>query len=229
MKVTDVMSSVLVTAAPETPFKDVIEQLVHAGVSSLPVIGPDGQLLGLITEADLISKEAYDGRRHRALALLADIVSGRDHHWVTKAAGSAAADVMTRHVVCCAPEDDIRSAARLMLEHGVKRLPVVEDGKLVGIVSRHDILRIFDRDDASISAEVDTVLADTLIMPEQHHVRATVHDGVVTLHGDVRYEWDAPIITSMVRGVPGVIDVVGHLRHREPNPAPPWGPGDFPM
>jgi CBS domain-containing protein len=227
VKIADIMTTELVTAAPDAGYKDVVELLVRAGVSGLPVIAPDGRLVGLITEADLISKEAYNGRRHRALALLADVVSGRDHRWATKATGSLAADVMTRDVMVCRPGDDARVVARRMLERGVKRMPVVAGGKLVGLVSRRDILKMFDRPDPAIAQDVDRLLSDSLRMPADHHVHASVRDGVVTLTGDVRYEWDKRMVVSMARDVAGVIGVVSDLRHREPNPVPSWGPSVF--
>ena len=225
MKVGDIMTADLVSVAPDTPFKEVVERLVRAEVSSLPVVDAGGKLVGLITEADLISKDAYQSRRHRALALLADVLAARDHRWVTKAAGAVAADVMTRNVTVCGPDDDVRSVARRMLEHGVKRMPVVEAGALVGIVSRHDILEIFDRADQAIAADVERVLANDLNMPEDHHIRFSVDQGIVTLTGDVRYGWDEPVVASMVRDVAGVIDLISHLHARKPNPrtsTQPW-------
>jgi len=219
VKVGDVMTTTLVTVGPDAPFKEVVELLVRSGVSSLPVVDRAGKLVGLVTEADLVSKEAYPGRR-RALALLADVVSARDHHWVTKAAGSVAADVMTRHVTVCAPHEDLHVAARRMLEAGVKRMPVVDDGVLLGMISRHDILKSFDRPDVDIAGDIERVLADPLKAPEGGHVGVAVDGGVVTLTGDVRYEWDERIVVSLVGNVPGVIDVVTRLQHREPNPVP---------
>jgi len=227
MKVREIMTTDVVAVAPDTPFKEVVERLLRADVSCLPVVDAGGKLVGLITEADLISKEAYGGRRHRALALLADLLSARDHHWVTKAAGSAAGDVMTRSVMVCQPDEDVRSVARRMLERGVKRMPVVDTGTLVGVVSRHDILGMFDRPDEAIAADVERVLSDPLRMPEDHHVRFAVERGAVTLTGDVLHPWDEAVVVSMVRGVPGVIDVVADLEHREPNPRPSTDPYKF--
>lgn len=225
MKVRDVMTTEVVTVGPATSLKDVIEQMVRAGVSGVPVVDGD-RLLGIVTEADCISKEAYGHRRRRALALLGDVLTGRDHPWVAKAAGLAAADVMSAHPVVCRPGDDVASAARTMLEHGVKRMPVVEDGRLRGIVSRQDVLRTFDRSDDAIAGDVAEALTTHPNLPDDCHVRSSVADGVVTLVGDVRYEWDEAAVVAIVRSVPGVLDVVSTLRHRHRNPrtsANPWG------
>jgi len=227
VKVSDIMTTSVVSVAPDAPYKDIVERLVRSEVSSLPVVDRHGTLVGIVTEADLISKEAYDGHRRRALRLVADVLSGREHHWVTKAAGTVAADVMTRNVMVCQPDEQVRSVARRMLERGVKRMPVVDAGALVGIVSRQDILGLFDRPDEMIAADIEHLLADDLNMPEDHHVRCSVDRGVVTLTGDVRYRWDAPIVVSMVRGIGGVIEVISHLQHREPNPRPSTTPGMF--
>ena len=224
MRVSDIMTTSVVSIAPDTPYKDIVERLVGSQVSSLPVVDEHGTLVGIVTEADLISKEAYDGRRHRALRLVADVLSGREHHWVTKAAGMVAADVMTSNVMVCRPDEPVRSVARRMLKQGVKRMPVVDAGGLVGIVSRQDILGMFDRADDAIAAEVEQVLASQN-MPEDHHLRFSVEDGIVNLTGDVRYGWDESIVVSMVREVEGVITVVSRLHHREPDPKPsttPW-------
>ena len=225
MKVGEIMTTGVITVGPETPFKDVVERLVRSCVSGLPVVDGEGRMVGLVTEADLMSKEAYGGHRRRAIALLADVLSGRDHHWVRKAGGSTAADVMTTNVTVCGPHDSVQSVARRMLREGVKRLPVVEAAVLVGIVARHDILAMFDRTDDVIAADVRKVVENDLNMPEHHHVRFSVDNGTVTLTGDVQYDWDAEIVADMVRQVMGVIDVDEHLHRRRPNPrssAEPW-------
>ncbi len=228
MKVSDVMTTDVVSVTPGTTFKELVELLVGSDVSGLPVVEASGRLVGIVTEADVVSKEAYGGHRRRALAVLADLLSAREHHWVTKAAGSVASDVMTTNLVVCSPDEGVRVAARRMLERGVKRIPVVEGGSLVGIVSRQDILGTFARPDAAIAVDVAEVLASDPNRPDDYHVRSSVDGGVVTLTGDVRYAWDAPIVVAMVRDVPGVIDVINQLHNREPNPpssAAPWGFG----
>jgi len=75
------MTSTAVTATPDTPFPELVDQLLRHGVSGLPVVDEDGHLVGIVTEADLVSKEAYGGRRRRVLELLADLVAGRETHW----------------------------------------------------------------------------------------------------------------------------------------------------
>jgi CBS domain-containing protein len=224
VKIEDVMTRDVLTVSPETPYKEVVERLVECDFSGLPVVDGTGALAGIVTEADLISKEAYGGHRSRALALLADVLSVRPHHWVTKSLGSVAADVMSTDLVVCSPDENLQVVARRMLSRGVKRIPVVHEGRLVGIVSRLDILRSFTRDDAAIAADVRKFLATDPNRLDDCHLLSSVENGIVTLAGDVRYAWDVPIVAAMVRDVPGVIDVINHVHNREPNPepVPPW-------
>jgi CBS domain-containing protein len=222
MKVSEIMSRDVVSAAPETPFKSIVERLVESNVSGLPVIDESGKLVGIVTEADLASKEAYGVRRRGVLSLLADVLAAPQ--WLTKAFGWAASDVMTKEVVVCGPDEDVRVAARRMLERRVKRMPVVQGGEVVGMVSRQDILRTLVRPDEAIDANVGTVLSSDPNRPDDAHVGHAVHDGVVTLTGDVRYAWDEPVVVSLVRNIEGVIDVISEVHNREPDPRPgsPW-------
>jgi CBS domain-containing protein len=215
------MTTQLVMVARDTPYKDMVERMVAGDVSGMPVVDVSGKLVGIVTEADLVSKEAYAGRRHRALALLADLLSAREHRWASKAVGSVAADVMTKNVVVCRPDEDVRVVARRMLDRGIKRAPVVESGKLVGIVSRHDVLKMFARSDEAIAVDVGGLLATHPNRPDDCHIHYAVMGGMVTLTGDVRYEWDEAIVVSLVREIDGVIDIISQMHHREPDPRRP--------
>jgi CBS domain-containing protein len=217
MKIRDVMTPIVVTAWPEMSFKETAELLVDSGVSGLPVVGPHGRLVGLVTEADLMSKEAFDHRRRRPLAVLMDHLTGVSR-WVDKAAGLTAGDIMTTDVVTASPREDVRVAARRMLERGVKRLPVVEEGRLVGIVSRYDLLKIFHRSDSDVAAEIAAKLSDPLYAPEDHKVTASVEAGVVTLEGRVRCEGEVPVLRGLAERVPGVVEVVDRMTFEEPSP-----------
>ena len=218
MKVQDIMTSSVVTVTPDTPFPELVARLLKYGISGLPVIDDSGQLVGIVTEADLVSKEAYGGRRRRALELLADLVAGGETRWATKGKGRTAAQVMTTKVVTARPGDDVRAAARRLLEHRLKRLPVVDHGKLVGIVSRTDLLRVLHRSDDDIARDVDAMLSDPLRAPEDHAIEATVADGIVTLRGTVLFPTDLSLLTAMVWRLPGVVDVQNDASAREPNP-----------
>ncbi|HTK16578.1 MAG TPA: CBS domain-containing protein [Acidimicrobiia bacterium] len=218
MKVYEIMTKNVVSVGPETPFKTVVDQLLRSGVSGLPVLDESGKLVGIVTEADLASKEAYGVRGRRTLSLLADVLAAP--RWMHKAFGWVASDVMTKEVIVCAPDDDVRVATRRMLERDVKRMPVVQSGSVVGMLSRQDILRTLVRPDEVVDASVGEVLRTHPNRPDDAHVTHSVKDGIVTLKGDVRYAWDVPIVMALVRNADGVIDVVGKIHHREPDPRP---------
>ena len=213
MQVREIMTTPVVSIAPETPFKEVVERLVESQVSGLPVVDGGGRLIGIVTESDLVTKEAYPDRR-RTLAFIADLLSERENDWLEKAAGRTAHDVMTRNVATCGPSEEVRNVTRRMLHRGVKRLPVVERGVLVGIVSRRDVLRVFARPDAEIAADVGRVLASS----PGRNVEVSVDEGVVTLTGDVPHAEDVLIVVSSARNVDGVVNVIAQLSPREPDP-----------
>lgn len=146
MKVSDVMTTAVVTIGADAAYADIVDCLLRHGISGVPVVDGTGRLLGIVTEADLVSKEAYEPRR-RALGLLADYLRGRDPQWVRKAGGLTAAELMTAAADTASPDEDLTEVARKMLERHHKRLPVVVDGKVVGIVSRQDLLRAFGERD----------------------------------------------------------------------------------
>ena len=140
MRVRDVMTTDVVTVGPEATYGETVDRLLAHDVSGLPVTDHAGTLLGIVTEADLVSREAYGSQRRRALGLVVDYLRGHDPAWVRRASGATARELMTPVVTTASPDDDLRTAARRMLERGHKRLPVVAAGRLVGIVSRRDLL-----------------------------------------------------------------------------------------
>ena len=218
MNIGDVMTAPAVTVPVDASFTEIVEALLAHGISGLPVVDEDGRLAGIVTEADLISKEAYGSRRRRALELVADYFRGQDPQWVRKAAGRTARDVMTADVTTTSPDDDITAVARRMVESHYKRLPVVKDGRVVGIVSRHDLLRPFYRDDAEITADIARVLDDPLSVPETHRVEPSVAGGIVRLDGTVQWPHDRVLVEALIRRIPGVVSVDNDLEAREPQP-----------
>jgi CBS domain-containing protein len=144
MKVAEVMTGSVVTIGPEATWKQVAELMLEAGVSGLPVVDRDGYLLGIVTEADLVSKPAFGDRSHRSLAALVELFTG-DARWVGKAAGLTAAELMTTAVLTATPDEDIQTVAHRMLDGQVRLLPVLDYGRMVGIVSRRDVMRSFQR------------------------------------------------------------------------------------
>lgn len=218
MKVREVMTTDVVTARADTPFAELVDRLLTAGVSGLPVVDEDGHVIGIVTEADLVSKEAYGFGRRRSLALVAGVLRGHDPKWIGKAAGRTAAELMTQPVAVAVPYEDVMSAARRMLQSGHKRLPVVDYGRLVGIISRQDVLRPFHRSDAEIAAEVERLIHVAFYSASRQDATVTVDGGVVTLRGSARFPSDVLFLEALAARVPGVIDVHNQVVPREPEP-----------
>jgi CBS domain-containing protein len=218
MKVRDVMTAPAVTVGPDALFAELVDLLLARDISGLPVVDDAGRLLGVVTEADLVSKEAYGRRRRRALGLMSDYLRGRDPQWVRKGAGRSARELMTADPASAAPDDDLAAAARRMLEANHKRLPVVEEGRVVGIITRHDLLEPFHRGDDAILADARRLLADPLWVPETHAADPSVASGVVTLQGTVLWPRDVVLVEAVVARIPGVVGVDNRLRSREPEP-----------
>lgn len=214
--VADVMTSEVVSVGLQATYSEIVGAMLAHDVSGLPVLGADGALLGMVTETDLIAKEAYRGRSPRGLWL--DRLRGRDTSWVAKARGRVAADLMSTDVDTVAPDTDLYTVARLMLARRHQRLPVLAEGRVVGIVARHDLLRPFKRCDTDLVADVEAVLAGGAGVPSDLDVHVDVDSGVVQLWGSTKVPGDIPVVITAVARVPGVIAVDAQLFARDPNP-----------
>ena len=136
------------------------------------------------------------------------------------AEGLTAQEIMTTDVVTSAPTETAEVVVRRMLRRGVRTLPVVDDRLLVGVLSRHDVLRLLDPPDHEIMAGVSELLADPLWAPDGHAVEVEVRDGVVILTGTVLHPIDKRLVRNLAGEVPGVIKVVDRLTWQIPEPKP---------
>jgi CBS domain-containing protein len=207
MLVSDVMTTTVVTATTETPFPELVDLMLRNGISGIPVVDGRHHPIGMVTETDLVSKEAYPGRR-RLLDVAAAHGAPGETVWMEKARGLTAGALMSAPVHVIRPDDELPLAAAYMLAKRVNRLPVVDGGRLVGIVSRTDILRLFHRTDEDLEKDVERLLADPLVGPGDASITATVHNGVVTLAGDVYTPGHERIVGAVGRLIPGVVGVV---------------------
>jgi CBS domain-containing protein len=206
MRVRDVMTSAVITATVDTTFQELTGLMLDAGVSGIPILDEEGRPIGIVSETDMISKEAYQSQRHAA----ANVLLGQTENvWAAKSRGLRAGDLMSSPVRTVRADDLVRLAAARMVATGVNRLPVVDaGGHLIGIVSRSDVLRIFHRSDAELLTAVGEVLDDPLLVPAGHAMAASVADGVVTLSGHADQAAHVRIADAALRELVGVVDVV---------------------
>jgi CBS domain-containing protein len=209
------------TVEPTATVKDIAHVLLEHDVSCVPVVDVGGQLVGVVNEADLVCREGYPTvRSHHLAAMIDEAVAEHRHHWTARAEGLTAQEIMTTDVVTCAPTETVGIVVRRMLHHGLRTLPVVEDGRVLGVLSSHDVLGLFDRPDGEILTGVTGLLADPLWAPDSHAVEVEVRDGVVTLTGSVQHPSDKRLVRNLVSDVPGVVEVVDRLTWETPDPKP---------
>ena len=215
--VKDVMTPQAVTVEPTRTIKEIAQVLLDHDIGAVPVVDTGEVLVGVVSEADVICRKCPSARRH-TLGGLVDRLLGHDHDWADKAEGLTAEEIMTKEVISCAPTEPVSVAARRLLSEDVRMIPVLEDRRVVGVLTRHDVLRIFDRPDHEVKASIAKLLASPMWAADGHNVSAEVHDGVVRLSGSVRYPSDREYVDSMVAEVAGVIEVKSDLtaESREP-------------
>ncbi|MDX3458620.1 CBS domain-containing protein [Streptomyces sp. ME02-8801-2C] len=215
-KVGSVMTSDVVCAEYGTPFKEVARLLAEHRISGLPVVDEDGKVVGVISETDLMARQAETPdpwepeHRFRWRQLTP---SRRARH--AKAEARTAGQLMSHPAVTAHSDATIVEAARLMAHRRVERLPVVdEEERLVGIVTRRDVLQVFLRPDAEIRAAiVDEVLARAMWL-SPHQIGVDVHQGVVTLTGQMDRRSEVTTAVHMCRQTDGVVAVVDELTYR---------------
>ena len=225
VKVESVMTREVVTAGPGTSMKDLAVMLSEHGVSGLPVVDEDGKLLGIVTEADLLWSEKAREPKRRSRFLEWFIDRNRLEQIERPTPDLRASDLMTREVVTVEPQTPVREAVGRLLEAGAKRLPVVDaEGRVVGIVSRTDLLRPILRTDEDIRREIleDVIVHVMLLDPADFDVQ--VNRGVVRLRGDLEFHGTKDILVHLADRTDGVVGVIDELtfRHedREAWPAP---------
>ena len=205
--VQEVMTSRVICVKKDATFREMATALHEHRVSAFPVLDDDRKVIGVVSEADMLNKKALIDEP----GVIAGILHRRDQ---VKARGITAGDLMTTAVVAVRPDDTVEHAAKLMYDGAVKRLPVTEEsGRLVGIISRADVLSVFDRTDAAIGHEItrDVLLGEFMVDPLAFQV--TVMDGIVTLAGRPGTTDTGHQIVWRVRHVPGVVAVRDRLNY----------------
>ncbi|WP_370415929.1 CBS domain-containing protein [Streptomyces fradiae] len=187
MKVGGLMTDNVLSAVPATSFREVAKMLAEHDISGVPVVDDDDHVVGVVSESDLLARHELTAR-----------------------------DLMTTPAVTVHAEETVADAARLMVRRGVERLPVVdEEERLVGIVTRRDLLCVYLRPDAEIRRRIcEDVLSDVMELPADA-VDVHVLDGVVTLGGRLRRRSQALMLVGLAERVDGVVAVVDRLSFHE--------------
>jgi CBS domain-containing protein len=220
MRAADVMTTTICAANPDAPIDEIARKLLEWRVSALPVIDEDDHVLGIVSEGDLMRHASLgtDRRSWWLDILLTDTALAKDY---VKTHGRIARDVMTSPALVVEENADLTDVARLLESKRIKRVPVVRDGRLVGIVSRADIMRGLiaageawnhprTADDTSVR---ETVLGELRKLPfaVAAHVNAIVDDGIVHLWGHVESPEQRAAIRIAAERVDGVRRVVDHM------------------
>jgi CBS domain-containing protein len=216
--VKDVMSTHVFAVRQDATYKEMAARLREQRVSAFPVLDGDNKVIGVVSEADLLTKEALAAELPGAFHAM------MHHREQAKAAALTAADLMTKPAVTIRPDEMVSRAARLMYSRRVKRLPVIaEDGTLIGIVSRADVLSVYSRPDADIRHEITQGLILETYLRNPAHFTVTVKDGIVTIEGAPETTAVGRDIIESAKHVEGVVAVRDRLTyppaaHYTPNP-----------
>ena len=221
MKARDIMSTKVVTVSPSTSVRDIAGLMVEKHVSGLPVLDDNGTLVGMVSEGDLLRRPEIGTQKHRRRWV--SFFSGVDSQAreFTKSHALRAGDVMTKQVIHVSEETPLGDVVGLMEKHNIKRLPVLSDGKLVGIVSRADLLRALAarqadpmpppaESDATIRAAMNDVLKNEE-WAMSAMVNVIVSEGVVHLWGVIDSDDQRQALRVAAENIPGVTAIEEHL------------------
>jgi CBS domain-containing protein len=217
MQAQDVMTTKVVAVAPDTPVTEIARLLLERQISAVPVVSDDRQLVGIVSEGDLTHGLGQEGaKRSWWLDLLASPQTRAEAY--LKGQGRLAWDVMTRSVISVTPDTPLPEIARLLEARRIKRVPVLRDGELVGIVSRADLLRGFALQPSPDASADDRALRERLTaefersgLTSRSYVNIVVRDGAVHLWGIVPAREEAKAMQLAAEQVPGVASVKSHL------------------
>jgi CBS domain-containing protein len=226
MNVADVMTRPVISVTPETTIADVAELMLRHRISGLPVVDAGGAVVGIVTEGDLLRRAETGTERRRARWLEFLIAPGRLARDYVSAHARRVLEVMTTDVAAVAPKDSLAEVVRLMERRHIKRVPVIEAGRLVGIVSRANLVRALlrnlpraGRGPALGDAEIrERILAEIAKEPwgPRASVDVKVTAGVVELHGSITDERERTALQVVAENIPGVKEVRDNLVWVEP-------------
>jgi CBS domain-containing protein len=206
MKVSELMTTEVVTTTPTASLKDVARKLVEHDITGMPVCDDAGNVVGVISEGDILYKERGPSeRRSGPLGWLVDVTPDWE---LEKTRARTAGEAMSAPAITVTPIESAARAARLMTENGINRLPVVAmNGSLAGIITRTDLVRAFVRPDEEIAAEIRDDVLERILWADPGSIEITVSDGEVDLAGRLQTETEVQVLEKLVAKIPGVVTV----------------------
>ena len=220
MKAEDIMVRDVVTVEPQTSITDAVQLLSDHDISALPVVGPDKRLIGILSEADLLEREELGASHHHPWWIEAITPASHLAKEFAKAHGKTVAQLMSTHVISATEDTPLAEIAALLERKRIKRVPIVRDGKLIGIVSRSNLIQALASSELVVQPklELDKVIRLELLdlLGQQHWTdfgsrNITVQDGTVHLWGLVGSEAERNALTALAQSVPGVSRVADEM------------------
>jgi CBS domain-containing protein len=209
VKIKEIMTTDVHTVRSATSLKDAAAVLAEHRISGLPVVDAQGYVAGVLSEGDILFKQS--GKREKR-SLFERLISAPVVDIDAKLAATTVGEAMSAPALTIGPRRSVSEAATLMIDEGVNRLPVVdEEGKLIGIVTRADLVRAFVRSDEDVAREIREEVIWRTLWIEPGTINVTVEDGEVRLSGEVETKGDAELIPTFVQRVPGVVSVLSKL------------------
>jgi CBS domain-containing protein len=202
LAVRDVMTERVAAVGPGATLKQVAETLLDKGVSGLPVVDEAHRVLGVVSETDIVAKTAQGVVVGGLTAVLADVAGGG-----RRLEATTAGEAMTAPAVTIDPAAPLSDAARLMISRRINRLPVVDGGRLVGIVTRSDVVRAFTRPDSELWEEIRADMAAEPFGIGPDELDVSVEGGHVRIAGTAASKPAADLLVARVRTIPGVVSV----------------------
>jgi CBS domain-containing protein len=212
LTVRDAMTPNAITVGPDAPLKDVARLLIDAGISGVPVVDERGAVVGVVSEADFVIKsQGPEAVRHRRLARLLG-ESETTRRQAAKVSARTAGEAMSSPVLTISPTRSLQEAAANMTSAGVNRLPVVEQGQLVGIVTRADLVRAYLRTDEELIRTIRDEVLLRILWLDPAAFEVAVHDGEAIVRGHVERRSTARIVEETIAMVPGVVSLAADIR-----------------
>jgi CBS domain-containing protein len=220
MKAQDVMVRDVLTVGPDTSVADAVATLVKRDISALPVVNPDGSLIGILSEADLLEREELGAEHHYPRWIESLMPASKLAERFAKAHGKRVSEVMSTNVIFASEDTPVSEIAALLETHRIKRVPIINDGKIVGIVSRSNLMQALasctlaepkSKTDRSIRLELLDRLRQQQRWTDFGERNIIVQDGVVHLWGLISSDAERKALAALAEGIPGVVSVCDEM------------------